>query len=82
MVKPDLSHLRAFGSLVTARRPGPRNAKLDHHTYDGIFIGYEGSTKNISYLDLHSGRVKNDNCYVFDEAHYTSTNCPPGTQFL
>jgi hypothetical protein len=82
MAKPDLSHLRAFGSLVTAQRPGPRKAKLDRHTYDGIFIGYKGSTKNISYLDIHSGRVKNGNSYVFDEAHYTSTNRPPGPQFL
>jgi len=45
--KPDLSHLRVFGSLLTTRIPGDRPAKLDRHTYDGIFLGYEGSTKNV-----------------------------------
>jgi hypothetical protein len=66
---PNISHLRVFGSLVTPRRPGPRPAKLDIHTYDGIFLGYEGSTTNIIYLDIHTGRVKNGFNKIFDEAH-------------
>jgi len=28
---------------ITARTPGARPAKLDRHTYDGIFLGYSGS---------------------------------------
>jgi hypothetical protein len=79
---PNLSHLRVFGSLVAPRRPGPRPAKLDIHTYGRIFLGYEGSTTNIIYLDIHTGRVKNGFNKIFDEAHYTSTNRPPGPQFL
>jgi hypothetical protein len=80
--QPRLSHLHAFGSLVTARRLGHRPAKLDRHMYHGIFIGYEGSNKNISYIDIHSGCVKNGNRFVIDEAHFTSTSRPPGPQFL
>jgi hypothetical protein len=51
--------LRVFGSLLTAKIPGYCPAKLDNHTYDGIFLGYEGSSsKNVKYLDVHSGHVK------------------------
>ena len=80
--KPDLSHLRVFGSLLTTRIPGDRPAKLDRHTYDGIFLGYEGSTKNVMYIDVHSGRVKVGGSFTFDELHYTSSHRPPGPQFL
>ena len=80
--KPDLSHLRIFGSLLTSRIPGDRPAKLDKHSYDGIFLGYEGSTKNVSYIDIHSGRVKHGGHFTFDEAHFTSSKRPPGPQFL
>ena len=44
----DLSHLHVFGSLLSAKIPGSQLAKLHKHTYDGIFISYEGSAcKNI-----------------------------------
>ena len=42
--QPDLSHLHVFGSLLSAKIPGSQHAKLDKHTYDGIFFGYEGSS--------------------------------------
>jgi hypothetical protein len=79
---PDLSHLRVFGSLITARIPGARPAKLDRHTYDGIFLGYSGSDKNVLYIDIHSGRIKIGSSFTFDEAHFTSSKRPPGPQFL
>ena len=79
---PDLSHLRVFGSLLTARIPGARPAKLDRQTYDGIFLGYTSSPSTVTYIDVHSGRVKTGGNFIFDEAHYTSTHRPPGPQFL
>ena len=79
---PDLSHLRVFGSLITARIPGARPAKLDRHTFDGIFLGYSGSDKNVLYIDIHSGRIKIGSSFTFDEAHFTSSKRPPGPQFL
>ena len=81
--KPDLSHLRVFGSLLSPRQNGHRPAKLDKHTYDGIFLGYPSTTNNAWYIDINTGRVKNATTpSVFDEAHYSSTNRPPGPQFL
>lgn len=80
---PDISHLRVFGSLISPRRNGPRPAKLDKHTYDGIFLGYTSTYKNIVYIDTNSGRVKH--CQApssFDESHFSSERRPPGPQFL
>jgi hypothetical protein len=79
---PSLAHLRIFGSLVTARKPGKPAAKLDVHTSQGIFLGYGSSSKLIYYLDLTTNRVKLSNHHVFDEAHYAATTRPPGAQVL
>ena len=80
--KPDLSHLRVFGSLVTERRPNQPAAKLDRHTYRGIFLGYTGNGANIRYIDLLSGVVKTGATFSFDEAHYMSLDRPPAAQLL
>jgi hypothetical protein len=80
---PDLSHLRIFGSLISPRRNGARPAKLDKHTYDGVFLGYTATCANISYVDVHTGRVKI--CQApshFDESHFSTSRRPPGPQFL
>jgi hypothetical protein len=37
-IKPNLSNLRMFGSLIVARRTGKRPAKLSKHTFNGIFL--------------------------------------------
>ena len=39
-VKPNLSHLRIFGSIVYGRKPGHRPAKLDKHDAIGVFLDY------------------------------------------
>ena len=80
--KPDLAHLRVFGSLVTERRPNQPAAKLDRHTYHGVFLGYTGNGSNIRYIDLSSGVVKVGATFSFDEAHYMSSTRPPAAQLL
>ena len=42
--KPDLRHLRIFGSRVCVKKSGDRPAKLDNHAFHGIFIGYTATT--------------------------------------
>ena len=56
---PDLSHLQISGSLVSPRRNGARPAKLDKHTYDGIFLGYTSTCSNVQYVDIQAGCIKN-----------------------
>src|SRR5688572_4813669 len=38
--RPSLSHIRIFGLLVTARKPGKPSEKLDKHVSHEIFVGY------------------------------------------
>ena len=81
-VKPDLSRLRVFGSRVLCKVLGKRTAKIDHHIYKGIFIGYGATDKHIGYIDSITSREKTATHAVFNEAHYTSTTRPPGPQLL
>jgi len=80
--QPDLSCLRIFGSRVMVKHAGDRAAKLDKHSYRGIFLGYSATDHNIRYLDLDSGLVKVCHHAVFDEAWYTQPQCPPTAQHL
>ena len=79
---PDLSKLRSFGSLINARVAGEHAAKLDRHTFHGVFLGYTATDSNIRYYDLNTKRIKTAFHVAFDEAHYTSPVRPPGPQFL
>ena len=79
---PDLSHLRVFGSRLYARMPGQPRAKLDDHVADGIFLGFHGSSSTVRYFDLRTGAIKTGGSFVFDEAHYASSDRPPGPHLL
>jgi len=81
-VKPDIAHIRTFGALVTARKPGHRPAKADRHTAHGMLLGYGATAKHVRYYDLTSGREKLSTHHVIDEAHYGATKRPPGAQVL
>ena len=56
-VKPDIGHLKLFGSWVCVKQSGKRRAKLDCHDLKDIFLGYTATDQNIIYLDLDSGIV-------------------------
>jgi hypothetical protein len=68
--KPNVTHLRTFGSRVCVKRTGSRRCKLDRHDFTGIFLGYTATDQNITYLDLDSSIVKTCHHAVFDEAWY------------
>ena len=57
-VKPYITSLHIFGCRVYVRKPGIKKAKLDHHTSNGIFVGYTATTKNIYYIDNNTSIVK------------------------
>ena len=69
--RPDLSRLRIFGSRIYARETGQRKAKLDHHTTEGIFIGFTATDRNVYYIDDETGTVRSGQHVIFDEAHMT-----------
>jgi len=80
--RPNLAHLKVFGSRVCVRQPGERRCKLDRHDYAGIFLGYTATDKNIIYLDTTSGMVKTSHHAVFDESWYHQPTRPPAAQLL
>ena len=44
---PLVDELITFGAKITAKKPGTRPITTNPWTYDGIFLGYEGTTDNI-----------------------------------
>ena len=80
--KPDLSHLKIFGTPITTRKPGKRPVKLDHHCYNGIFLRYTKTMKNIIYLDRKTKRIKTTSYAHFDEAQYSQNVRSPGASRL
>jgi hypothetical protein len=80
--KPDVSHLKTFGSQVCVKRTGLRQCKLGHHDFTGIFLGYTATYQNIIYLDLNSGIVKSCHHAVFDKAWYLQQTGLPAAQLL
>ena len=81
-VKPDLGHLKLFGSRVCVKQTGKRRSKLDRHDFKGLFLGYTATDQNIVYLDLDSGTVKRSHHAQFDEAWYLQASRPPAAQLL
>jgi hypothetical protein len=66
--KPDLSHLKVFGSCVCVKRSGDRSSKLDRNDFTGFFLGFTATDHNILYLDMDSGLVKCSHHAQFNEA--------------
>ncbi|KAL7545864.1 hypothetical protein ACHAWF_009220 [Thalassiosira exigua] len=80
--RPDLTHLKLFGSCVCVKQTGDRRAKLDRHDFTGLFLGYTATDHNIRYLDIDSGLVKSCHHATFDEAWYLQPVRPPAAQML
>ncbi len=80
--KPNLSHLRVFGSRVCVQRTGMGRAKLDRHDFRGSFLGYTATDQNVIYMDIDSGQVKSSHHAFFDEAWYMQQSRPPAAQLL
>jgi hypothetical protein len=80
--KPDIGHLKLFGSHVCVKCSDNHRSKLDKHDFKGIFLGYTATNHNIVYLDLDSGIVKCSHHAQFDKAWYLQATHPPTSQLL
>ena len=80
--KPEIGHLKLFGSRVCVKISGIWRGKRDCHDFKGIFLGYTATDNNIVYLDLNSGVVKRCHHAQFDEAWYLQSSRPPAAQLL
>ncbi len=69
-IKPDLTHLKMFGSRVCVKCSGVWWSTLDKHDFKEIFLGYSATDRNDIYLNLFSSIVKWSHDAQFDEAWY------------
>ena len=82
--RADSKHLRTFGAHVSVRRSGARPTKTDPHYFDGRFLRFSATTRNIIYFDTITKRDKTARHCAMDEFHYgtPSAQRPDGAQAL
>lgn len=80
--RPNLQHLKVFGSRIVAKKSSNRSAKLDDNSCKGIFLHHTSTTTISKYLDDSTNREKTTSHMVYDEAHFTQKNRPMGAQVL
>lgn len=83
-IKPDLSHLRVFGSQVIIKNQGHRPGKLNKHVTIGTFLCFGGNKCNIIFYNNTTHQTQLAHHLEFDETHYHYhySNCPPYTNRL
>ena len=74
--KPDVSHMRVFGSLCYVHIPDSQRRKLDAKSYKGIFVGYPEGTKGYKIYNLTSGKFVKTRNVMFDENHFHTFDTP------
>lgn len=55
--KPDLSHLRIFGTKAMVQIPKQKRRKLDPKSHECIFVGYDEHVKGYRFYDPQSRKV-------------------------
>lgn len=65
--KPDVSHLRIFGSRVYIHVPAVNRQKLDPKGVECIFIGYCDTSKAYRVFDPSTQKVMISRDVIFDE---------------
>jgi Reverse transcriptase (RNA-dependent DNA polymerase) len=80
--RPNLKHIRAFGAKVIVKRSGTRPTKADPHFYDGRFLRFAATEKNLVFFDEVTHREKYARHAIMDEFHYSDEDRPPGAQTL
>ncbi|KIJ15726.1 hypothetical protein PAXINDRAFT_48617, partial [Paxillus involutus ATCC 200175] len=65
--KPDLSHLRIFGSQCFAWIPPEQQIKNGPHSREAIFMGYPDGVKGWRLRDAQLGSFFNSQDVIFDK---------------
>ena len=75
--KPDISHLRVFGSCVIVKNQGDCPGKLNQHITIGTFLRFVGNKSNIIFYDNKTHQTQSAQHLEFNETHYHYSNQPP-----
>ncbi|CAA7014800.1 unnamed protein product [Microthlaspi erraticum] len=65
--KPNVSHLRLFGSICYVHIPDQKRRKLDAKAKRGILIGYSNQTKGYRVFILEDEKVEVSRDVIFEE---------------
>ncbi|KAF8625757.1 hypothetical protein AX15_005211 [Amanita polypyramis BW_CC] len=63
--KPDVAHLREYGSPVVVLIEGEKVSELDPKAQEHLFLGFEDETSSINYYDARTHHVKRSHNYRF-----------------
>jgi len=55
--RPDIGHIRVFGSKIYSLVPKQRRRKWDDKAEEGVLVGYDGNTKGYRILNPNTNRV-------------------------
>ncbi len=80
--RPDFRLLRVFGCRIYALPPGRRNAKLDVHARQGVFLGFKDTFRHAYYYDFDTDTVKHSRHIAFDESQGFHKEPPPYVDVL
>ena len=70
--KPDLQHIRAFGSKAYAHVPKEKRTKWDSHSVEGVLVGYNETSNGYRILHPSTGKITICRSVVFDEKFATN----------
>ncbi|GKV50107.1 hypothetical protein SLEP1_g56822 [Rubroshorea leprosula] len=56
--KPNVSHLRVFGSIAFIHVPDEKRSKLDGKSEKFVFIGYDSSSKGYKFYNPSNGKIQ------------------------
>jgi hypothetical protein len=73
--KPDVGHLRVFGSKCWYIIPKESFKKLDDRTSEAIMIGYPKNTKGYKLWDINAQKVDISRDVVFEEVKLSTEIC-------
>ena len=73
-VKPDVGHLRVFGSDVYVHIPEVKRRKLDKKALKGVFVGYPVGTKGYKIFDPESRKMLCSRDVTFCAKSFQSLN--------
>ena len=66
--KPDLSHVRIFGSIAFVHIPDEKQQKLDHKSEKCILVGYSYEQKGYKCFNPSTRKVRVSRHVVFNES--------------
>lgn len=68
--QPNLSYLRIFGSKAYVFVPKDNRQKLDSHSTEAIFLGYDEQSKAYRLMDIKTRNIIISRDVIFDEKVY------------